>query len=222
MKFVYPDINYLFDTKSDKVNSIIIENACLFRAIITDIYYQINNYEGRAVLSDERGQLQFSKSCEVLSQFVPFDLNQKTLTTKIVNEMGKRAVSGEKYLETQELLTSIERYMNDLSFDMNCNLSFEDIDISSIIKASNLKIEEEYNSLGEKIIDYMELVSEFDREKMFITVNLRSYISDEEANWFVDTILKHCYNVIMIENYEHKKLDKEQRYIIDKDLCEIG
>ena len=67
----------------------------------------------------------------------------------------------------------------------------------------------------------MELVTEFDRKKLYITINLRSYIDDIETEKFIDTVLNHSYNLIMIESYEHSRLPNEQRYIIDADLCEI-
>ena len=68
----------------------------------------------------------------------------------------------------------------------------------------------------------MELVTEFDRRKLYLTVNLRSYISDNEAYEFMKTVLNHGYNVIMLESSEHTHLDEELRYIIDADLCEIN
>ena len=90
-----------------------------------------------------------------------------------------------------------------------------------LIKAVSPSFREEYDSLGEKLIDYFELVTEFDRKKLFITLNLRSFITDNDMQKFIDTVLSHEYNVIMIESSERRLLDKEKRYIIDSSLCEI-
>ena len=65
-------------------------------------------------------------------------------------------------------------------------------------------------------------MQEFIGKKLFVTVNLRSYISDKEAELFMQTALLHKFNVFMIENYEHKRLSYEKRFIIDADLCLIS
>ena len=67
----------------------------------------------------------------------------------------------------------------------------------------------------------MELVTEFERKKLFVLYNLRSLISDKEAELFLDTVLRHGYNVIMLDSSEHTRLPHEQRYIVDRSLCEI-
>ena len=71
------------------------------------------------------------------------------------------------------------------------------------------------------LLDYMELVREFDHDKLFITVNLRSYYNDETILKFMETVLAHDYKVFMIENKDYPVLAKEKRRIVDEDLCEF-
>ena len=85
-----------------------------------------------------------------------------------------------------------------------------------------MEFRDDYISLPEKLLDYMELVTEYECKKLFITYNLRSIVSDNETNLFLDSVLQHEYNVLMIESSEHSRLANEQRYIVDADLCEIG
>ena len=51
MKLVYPDIDCVFDTQIDKINTIVIENPHLLCALISDLQTQLAGGEGRAVLS---------------------------------------------------------------------------------------------------------------------------------------------------------------------------
>lgn len=125
------------------------------------------------------------------------------------------------YAKTLELIGEIEKYLMDISFDFSCDIQYNKLNIGSVIKASGFEINDSYTSLGEKIIDYMELVTEFVGKKLFLTVNLRSYLSDHEASDFMKTLLSHGYHVIMLESSEHPRLPEESRYIIDADLCEI-
>ena len=128
----------------------------------------------------------------------------------------------EYYAETVEIVSKLESFLINLAFDFSCDINYNKLEIGTIIKASCVEISNDYDNLGERIIDYIELVTEFDRRKLFINVNSRSYLSDSETSDFMQTVLSHGYNVIMIENCEHTRLDKELRYIIDSDLCEIS
>lgn len=221
MKLCYPDINKVFDTENCRVNTIIIENQRLMYDFLRDIKLQMEGFDGKALLAENDKILRIDKNLEVLDMFIPFELNQKSLLTKISSLMEQEALSREHYQESMDVITVLQKYLDDISQSMNCDISFNKLSIGSIIKSSGIVLNEEYESLGEKIIDYFELVTEFENRKLFLTVNLRSYISDVETNAFMDTIIRHGYNVIMIENSEHDILINEERLIIDSDLCEI-
>lgn len=221
MKFVCPDINHVFDTEIGKVNSLIIENQKLFFEVITDISSQIEGFDGKSVLSEENKILTFSKNADLLTQFIPFDLNRKTLVNKAVSALEQVAVSGEYFQKTAEILSQLEAYLFEISANFSCDISFSKISAASIIKASGFEFKNDYDTLCEKIINYFELVTEFDRKKLFFTVNLRSYVNDKEIELFIETVLQHGYNLLMIESGEHPLLTSEQRYIIDSALCEI-
>ena len=221
MKFVYPEINHAFDTNIDKVNSLVIENQQLFSEIIADIRNQIDGFDGKGVLSENDKIITFQKNAELLVQFIPFDLNQKTLVSKASSALEQIAVSGEYFQETAEILSKIEAYLLEISSNLSCDCNFSKISAGSMIKASGFEFKEDYDNLCEKIIDYFELVTEFDRKKLFFTINLRSYVSDKEMELFIETVIQHGYNLLMIESGEHPLLKSEQRYIIDSALCEI-
>ena len=89
------------------------------------------------------------------------------------------------------------------------------------MKAVGLAVRDEYGSQLEKLVDYMELVREFDRDKLFFTVNLRSFFTDEECGLFMETVAGHGFHVIMLESMDRPKLKLERRITIDTDLCEF-
>ncbi len=222
MKFCYPEIKSTFDSDARKVNTIVIENQRLLRELLQDIHCQINGDSGNAVLSDQDSPLPISRNLELLDCFVPFELNKKALLNKLIGKLAKEAVSEEYYMETRELLGQIESYLMKLSQEVNCTVGFSNITEESLIKSVGVEIPEEYDSLGEKIIDYMELVYELIGKKLFLLYNLRCVMVDEETNMLMKTILDHSFHCIMIENHEYELLEFEKRYIIDKDLCEIS
>lgn len=221
MKYVHPEINCIFDSDNNTVNTIVIENQSFFTSVITDIRNQIDGKSGNSVISKNDKPILFEKYAEILDRFVPFEINRKNLISKIISEVEKEALSPEHYEETMSLLSNLECYLYNLSLDMDCCIDNTKLSISSIIKASAPEIRDDYDSLGEKILDYMEIVRRFEKDKIFFFVNLRSYINDKDMELFMESAISHGFNVIMIDNKEYKRCDYEKRLIIDENLCEI-
>ena len=220
MKLVYPEISHVFDTSVCRINTLVIESSALMLALLNDIAGQLQGADGKCVLSEDGKEVPISKNMELLANFVPFEINTKALLSKLAGALEKRAVT-EYYLESAELLGNIEQFFFKVSQDFNCYLDFSKISMSSLVKALGVEFCDSYDSLGEKICDYFELVQEFDRKKLFVTFNLRTFMDDEEFEKFAETVIMHQYNLVMIENKEYTRSSRELRYIVDADLCEI-
>lgn len=223
MKLLLPGVDHVFDMQENDITEIIIENQSLMRSMLTDVWNQVDGLDGLSIISEDDKQLPINKYIEVIDRFIPFNINRKSLLTKITSEIEKRALEPDYYAETTELLSKIEKLLMDVSYELsNIDIVFENITVSSLIKFSGVSINEEYESLGEKLVDYMELVTEYDRRKLFLFVGLRSYLSDSELDLFVDTVRRRGYEVVLIEAVERIAINGIKRYIIDNDLCEIG
>lgn len=221
MKFVYPEIDHVFDTRCGKVPALVVENQALLFRLLSDIRDQLAGKDGKCVVSDGGKVLPTDKSVELLTEFVPFTLNKKVLLNRASAMLEKRVLEGELYGEAAELAQLVEAFLLKASFDMSGDVFFSRVSFSGLLKAAGLEFREDYASLAEKLLDYMELVTEYEGQKLFILYNLRSLISDREAELFLDSVLRHGYNVIILESCEHTRLSGEQRYVVDESLCEI-
>ena len=67
----------------------------------------------------------------------------------------------------------------------------------------------------------MELFQEFDREKLFVMVNMRSFFADHAMQLFFETVLAHRLRVLLVDSSEKTRLSAEKRLVIDCDLCEF-
>jgi len=221
MLFTHPEIEKPIDTEEPSFHTLVIESPSLFRRLLTDVSEQIGGSEGQAVLSVSYKPVEFSKSAEILDGFLPFEINRRPLLTKVCAALEKNAVSPEHMPLTLQRLSELESYLMDLSFDFPCDIVFSKLNVGALLKAAAPVLRCDSDRLSEQILDYMELVMEFDRQKLFITVNLRSYIEDEEFFRFSETVLSHGYHVLAIENREFPRAAREKRIVIDRDLCEI-
>lgn len=219
MKLFIPQIDCLLELGKEKCQSLVIENQAVWCSILNDMAEQLRGNEGKIVLSCNDKIIPLSKNVELISQFIPFDMNQKGLLTKIMNEMQKIAVNEQHFAQTTTTLSSWEKYLLELTADMVGNIGFSKINLESLIKSAGIEVESVYDNLGEKILDYFELVSVYDSKKLFVLVNLRSYLSEHEMKEFKKNVTVHQYEILLVDSVEHPILALERRYIVDADQC---
>ena len=162
-----------------------------------------------------------AKNADIVDCFVPFDVNRKSLLAKMASALEKTAYSPEQTAQTGNMLQQLQDYLDGLAFEYPCDMIFPKLSISGIIKSAGPELRNEYGSIAEAVIDYMELVQTFDRERLFFTVNMRCFVPDGEMALFMSTALSHGYHLIMLESHAYPLLPLEQRTIVDEDLCEI-
>lgn len=224
MKFAYSDISGVFCWDQAMIPTLVIENQSFFRKLLADIYQSLDGILTSATLSENYQPLEFSKYAELITDFINFNINRKSLLNKVCVALERNSVSAENYLETQILLSDIEKKVGEWAFEFPCDIVASKISVSNLIRAIGIEINNDYEGESgdaERIIDYMELVREFDRDKMFITVNMRSYFSDGVIENFMKTAASHGYKVLMIESKSYPLLAYEKRLTIDEDLCEF-
>ena len=221
MRFVYPLITEEFETDKGYFNTIVIENQQLLSEIIEDIYNQKNGNEGKAVVSEKYVPLPFSKNVEIIDRFIPLELNTKPIINGVCSALERYALNEENYSRTCRITAELEQYLYELSMEIPCSVSFGSVTMPSIIKHSGVEIDTNDSGIAEKLCEYMELVTEFDRKKLFFLINMRSFVNDKDMENFIHTVLTHGYHVIAIENHTYSKLTSEKRIIIDSDMCEF-
>ncbi len=223
MKLVHYLINENIDFSNElNVNVLILENQRFFTNILIDLFNQLDNNKGDFVLSIDNKPVEISKNVEIITQFIPFELNKRSLITKLLKKMDTIAQNEDFIIKTKELYSHISEYAQSLADIIEYDIDFlYQYDISSLLKIINFSFKEDYSSISEKIIDYMLLVRELDTDKCFVLINLRNYIDGSEIDDFYKTILYNKLKVLIISASDYPYSDYEHKIIIDKDLCEI-
>ena len=221
MKLVYKDMGHILSFDEGYVNELVVENKKLFFEIVSSIAAQVDGGHGDCVLSIKDRPVELGKYADLTVQFAPFELNRKSLLTKLYSALEHKALLAENYTQTSNLLVEIERYIlylsDELPFEINC----QKLSIGSIIKSVSPEIGDSGQSAIERIFTYMELVRELDRDRLFIMVNMRSYFNDSEMEDFTESASLHGFRVLLLESTSQSKLKNTQRYTVDEDLCEF-
>lgn len=209
------------DFSGTKAQTLVIEAPNFLRTFLQDLYDQINGIEGEMVLSEQDKQLAIGNWVEVMDSFLNFDMNKKHLLNKIIGQMERIAGSDAFFLKTSDILQRLEAYTSELAFSFDCDIVCGHCTVGGLLKGMGVTVRDEYEDPLERLIDYMELVREFERDKLFVYVNLRSFFSDAEIEGFLRTALDHGYRILLIDAQSHEKLSLESRITVDNDLCEF-
>lgn len=222
MMIVYPDINFSCEVNEENILTIIIEDQQLFTEIVTDIYSQITGDDGKTVISEDLKPMDMRKHIDLITQLVPFTLNQKELLSRLFSELKESAVDEKMYQRTHKLLALFSEYLYELTEDLDNGIAFDTPeDITGLLKSFNVRFDDDDMSLTEKLLEYMIASYNYKGRRIFVTVNLRNYITDSQAEAFFRSVLLKKLFLICLEGSEHKRLSMERTVIIDWDSCLI-
>ena len=86
----------------------------------------------------------------------------------------------------------------------------------------DIRIENFYSNLLEKLTDYIAAEAELLGTKCFIFVNLKQFLSYEElAELYKFAYYAKVYLLLLEGSFTESRHESEKHYIIDNDLCEI-
>lgn len=221
MKLVYKNMGHILTLGDGCVAELIVENKSLFFAMVNNAVNQSDGAAGEFLLSIANKPVEFSRYTEVILQFAPFQMNRKSLLTKLYAKLEQQALAAENYAKTRQLLFELESFVHNLNFDFEFELNCRNLSIGPVIKALAPEFDEGDKSPLEKIFSYMEIVRELDKDRLFIMVNMRNYFSDDCMEKFIESACLHDFRVLLLENVSFSKLKNTKRYTIDEDLCEF-
>ena len=221
MKIAYKTMNTVLEIEPDRISSLIVEEPSFFYQLLQDFKWTLQGEDRGVIFSKQDKPVIPSKAVVFMSDFIDFTLNQKVLLTKIINELEQIAQKAPYYERIQQLVAQLEGEILELTLQFPCELSCEKLNIQNVLKAAGIKIEDDYETLAERILAFMDLEREFEGKELFVLVNLRCLISNEEMQKFAETALTREHLILLIDNKEYPKLSGENRTIIDSDLCEF-
>ena len=218
---VKPDFLPPFEILDEKVNVLAIEKPSAFYEFSEELYGQIEGDDGEIVLSDEFSIIKLSAKAELIKEFVPFETNNKRLINKLYSYFEKKALNGEFYEDLEKLNAQVMKFMEKLTESEVIETEYGAINLNALFKAVNFRLNEEKYSLEESIVNYMMNVRELDGNKIFVFLNLMSFIDEEQRELFFKTIVDHRFNTLFLESRAVNPHDLVNQIIIDEDFCVI-
>ena len=222
MKLVHTEVSGAIITEKKTFTEWIIESPGLFSKYLQEFYVQCERKEGKFVLSDNDKELDMSKCVEIIGNPFMVDINSRKILGKLYSELEELSRKEQMFEKTMRLTATVHEYILDLEQETNYILQFDnELEISALLKALGVRYEVIEDSFFERIVRYIKIAADVLKTKLFIFVNIRSFLSDIQMMELVKEISYQDIKVLFIENQERDCLEGGFRYIIDKDGCEI-
>lgn len=200
----------------------IIESPDYFSKFLDELWKQCENGIGHYVLSDNEKELDIRKNIELIFHPFTIDLNDKRILGKLYVELEQLAHSEQFFVRTQEMTQYILEYVLELEQRTDYILQTEnELDLTMLLKSLSVKYEIMEESYLEKLVQYIKITSQLLKKKLYVFVNIRSYLTDEKMNLLIKEMMYQEIHILFIENQERSCLEGGIRYIIDADGCEI-
>lgn len=221
MKLAFPHIQNAIKITEDFVTGLVVENPALLFSLLQDLRRQTNGEAGRAILSEDNTPVSMPKHLELLTDFISFDGNSKGLQTKIIQRLERTAQNENFVSETNRILSLLEAFLDDLAYYEDLELAYDKLSLTNLLKSVGIRPIMDYNTLEERLYAYMDLVTRLEGDKLFVLVNLRSFVPTDALDAFSETVTAHGMKVLLVDGHDYPTLSAEKRFLIDEDLCEV-
>jgi len=219
MKFVHTDFNNQINFEEGSINYLIVENPIL----MCELYQCLNGDDKKLILSDNEKPLNISKSVKFIRDPISLEFNEKSILTAL-NSIARVKLHESDYMrKNMELWSLIDKYFIELFEEIDVPITFEQSEnMDGLLKLINIKINEEYENLLEKLVDYLGIMFELCNIKVAVICNIRAYLKYEDIKRLYDMVLLKKWNIMCLDYLvPNDKIEEEKYYVIDQDLCEI-
>lgn len=211
----------------DKLSFLVVENKHKLWECLNELSMSAEGEPTDFILFNEKFEsVAISKSCVFETNLATLTINSKKLTTALYKKCGVLAVEPENEYQFRKKINELYNLCKEISLDVGYDVVLrEDFEPANVFKLFALEIKEEYRSILEKLIAYVNVNIELLKTKVFIFLFLTKFLNSAELKVF----LKHCemqgVAILLIEdcvsNDEYLENIDYQMLVIDEDLCEI-
>lgn len=222
MRLVERELGLEIELKENVVSVIVLENVALRLHILEELYLQVNGKDGNWLLAENEKNYELSKKAEIILEPFSLELNNKKVKMKLYQDI--KTISQDCcFAQGLEVHSHICNYLESLLERMPYPVKYEEEwNILELLKAYGVELVEECDSICEKLFNYIKLISQVCGISIFITVNLKQYLTDEQIRELYKLAMYSKIQLVLIEfNMFNEKFDCEELYILDKDHCII-
>lgn len=220
MKLLYDGISEVIEWKDFNSHILYIENKQFLNEFIRNTMDYLNDGESNYIRIINDKEIEISKSVQLIIDPFSISVNnkdvQKYIEDTIIKEMQLESFMDD--LDFSSLKEFITDHIVTLPIDIEVT---ENYNYKSLLKLFSIDIYDNEGSLLENIETYIKAMSEINLKDLFIFINLKQYLTEEEFNLLVLQMKYEEIPVLFVENMQESTESDLKVTIIDEDLCEI-
>lgn len=221
MKIVHRGYNLAFSIEENQVIVLSVENPRAYAELLQDIWNQSQGGEGGFILSEKEKVLKISKEVECIFNPFALECNDRKIVTHLYQQMKEQA---DNFLmeETMQINTEINRFLDTLIFQIPFVLKHnQEFDILNLFKLYEVKFDSDVDTVLERIIEYLRVMSKICGIVLYVFVGLKHYLNPNELNELYQFAFYEKIKLILLESIHLPLNEGEKGWIIDADLCII-
>lgn len=222
MKLVHPDQTFQIKFTEGYVQKLIVEAPRLMSEFVMDFKEQIEGRAGKWVLSHCGEILKFADVCELIVNIFDLDINQKKILSVLYEELAREVSDTELVVQWREAASQVEMVLNRAIDEIGYEIDYTELDLKPLFKAMEIRLKACADGYVEYLLEYLQLVSQVKKTKIFVLVNLTSFLTEEEMRYLYEQARYEKYYLLLLD-VKNVEVDKylERTVIVDKDYCVI-
>lgn len=221
MRLANSEYNISFEFEENRVMLMIIEERMLRLKLVEDFFLQCSGEKGSFVLSEDAQILKISKVVDILLNPFSIDCNDKKILSKLYQEIrdcGNEDFYMEKEKINSDILLLLDKIMLNVPYNIASTLDF---DWMEMCKLYNIQLENSGDTLLERLMEYIKIMSHLCSYKLFVLLNFTLYLNEQEMKMLYEFAAYQKVYLLLIEYAMPMQISNEKGCIIDKDGCII-
>lgn len=222
MNLVTKYLENSLDIKSKTINTLVLEDTHYFSLFLKELIEATEIESDEFELIEDYKTVDITKYVEIIFDIFNLEANSANILKKMYSELEEDLNTQEVYTKKVELESIIANITDELIYRSRFSLKAGEINYQNLFKAIEIEFDYEKNSVLERLIEYIKVTSELLKTKVYIIVNLDSFLSEEELVELEKFLLYNDIKVLALQNAIRREVKpSENLRIVDKDLCEI-
>lgn len=222
MKLAHLDHTFQIEIPEGYVQKLIVEAPKAMADFILDFRAQAEGREGRWVLSQDGDLLKIAEECELIVDLFDLDRNQKKLLKVLQEEIVREISDTELLLQWREVSAGMEVLLNSAIESVGYEIAYQEPELKALLKMVDLKFKESAEGYVESLLEYLQLVAEVRRVRLFILVNATAFLTKEELSYLYEQVMYQKYRLLLLDTRDVTvRAEQERTMILDQDYCVI-
>lgn len=222
MNLVTKYLENSLEIKSKTINTLVVEDTRYFSIFLKGLIESTEIESDEFELIEDYKTVDMTKYVEIIFDIFNLEANSANILKKMYSELEEDLNTQEVYTKKVELESIIANITDELIYRSRFSLKAGGINYQNLFKAIEIEFDYEKNSVLERLIEYIKVTSELLKTKVYIIVNLDSFLSEEELVELEKFLLYNDIKVLALQNTIRREVKpSENLRIVDKDLCEI-